>query len=149
MLEWLCQCCCLFCVLSQHLPEECEENYETSQDKRSLGGFKPRTSRIWSNIANHSSVTQVNCCSPSLAQLILVSGPVGTHEYIFVLSKTSTCFEMGPPLRREEGSDYYWSLPFYWEWPKRAIHTLTDPLNKGKHNYKIWGKPTKQKYRSQ
>jgi hypothetical protein len=25
-----------------------------------------------------------------------------------------TCFEKGPPLRREEGSDSYWSLSFYW-----------------------------------
>jgi hypothetical protein len=22
---------------------------------------------------------------------------------------------MGPPFQREEGSDYYWSLPLYWE----------------------------------
>jgi hypothetical protein len=42
----------------------------------------------------------------------LGSGPVWTHDHIFVLFKTFTCFEMGPPLRREEGSDYYWSLPF-------------------------------------
>jgi hypothetical protein len=35
----------------------------------------------------------------------LVSGLVGTHD-IIVLSKTFTCFEMGPLLRREEWSDY-------------------------------------------
>jgi hypothetical protein len=45
------------------------------------------------------SVGRVNCCSPSPAQSALVSGPVGTHAHIFVLSKTFTCFEIGPPLR--------------------------------------------------
>jgi hypothetical protein len=40
---------------------------------------------------------------------ILVSGPVGTHDHIFVLFRTCRCFEMGPTLRREEGYDYYWS----------------------------------------
>jgi hypothetical protein len=32
----------------------------------------------------------------------------------FCSFQTFTCFEMGPPRRREEGSDYYWSLPVYW-----------------------------------
>jgi hypothetical protein len=36
------------------------------------------------------------------------------------------CFEMGPPLRREEGSDYYWSLPLYWGVTRAATHSLTD-----------------------
>jgi hypothetical protein len=43
-----------------------------------------------------------------------VSGPIGTYDHIFVFSKPFTCFEMGPPLQREEGSEYYWSLPLYW-----------------------------------
>jgi hypothetical protein len=34
----------------------------------------------------------------------------------FVLSKTFTCFEMGPPLQWEEGSDYYRSHPLFREW---------------------------------
>jgi hypothetical protein len=41
----------------------------------------------------------------------LVSGPAGTDDHIFVLSRAFTCFEMGPSLRQEERSDYYWSLP--------------------------------------
>jgi hypothetical protein len=61
-----------------------------------------------------SSVGQMNCCWPSLAQLILVSGPVGIHTRIFVLSQTFKCFETESPLRRQERSDYYWSLPLYW-----------------------------------
>jgi hypothetical protein len=48
------------------------------------------------------------------SQFFLVSGSVGTQEFIFVLSKTFTRFEIGPPLQREEESDYYWSLPLYW-----------------------------------
>jgi hypothetical protein len=44
----------------------------------------------------------VNCYWPSPAQSFLVSSPVGTHAHIFVLSKTFTCSEMGPPLRREQ-----------------------------------------------
>jgi hypothetical protein len=41
-------------------------------------------------------------------------------------SKTCTCFEMGPPLRREEGSNYYWSLPLYWS--ELSEHSLTVAL---------------------
>jgi hypothetical protein len=32
----------------------------------------------------------------------------------YFCTQTITCFEMGHPLRREEGSHYYWSLPIYW-----------------------------------
>jgi hypothetical protein len=35
---------------------------------------------------------------------------LGSGDCIFVLSKASACFEMGPPLRRKEGSDHYRSL---------------------------------------
>jgi hypothetical protein len=56
------------------------------------------------------------------SQSFFVSGPVGTHDHIFVLSKTFTCFEIGPPLQREEGSDYYWSLPLYWGWLEHAVN---------------------------
>jgi hypothetical protein len=49
----------------------------------------------------------------STAQSILVSDPVGTNYHIF-LSRTFTWLEMGPPFRREEGPDYYGSLPLYW-----------------------------------
>jgi hypothetical protein len=40
----------------------------------------------------------------ALPPLFLVSGPVGTHDQILIRSKTSTCFEIGPRLRREEGN---------------------------------------------
>lgn len=39
-----------------------------------------------------------------LASTVLVSGLVRTHDHIFYV------FEMGPFFRREDGSDYYWSL---------------------------------------
>jgi hypothetical protein len=63
------------------------------------------------------SVGRVNCCWPSPAHSILVSGPIGTYDQMFILSKTFTCFAMGPPLGREGGgvSDYYRSRPLYWE----------------------------------
>jgi hypothetical protein len=51
------------------------------------------------------SVDRSSCCWSSPAQSVLISGPVGTHDHIFVLSKIFTCFEMGPSLREEEGSD--------------------------------------------
>jgi hypothetical protein len=51
------------------------------------------------------SVGRLNCCLPSPAQQILILVPVGTNDHIFILSKTFTYFEMGPPCRREEGSD--------------------------------------------
>jgi hypothetical protein len=56
------------------------------------------------------SAGRVYCCRPSAAQSSLVSGPVGIQGHIFVLSKTLGFSEMGPPLRREEGSVYYWAL---------------------------------------
>jgi hypothetical protein len=48
-------------------------------------------------------VGRLNCCWPSPAQsfLALVSSTSVTE--IFVPSKTCTCFEMGPPLRRRRG----------------------------------------------
>jgi hypothetical protein len=52
----------------------------------------------------------------------MVSGPVGTHCHIFVLSKTFTCFEMGPPLQWEEGFDCYWSPLSNWLSPSH-IHS--------------------------
>jgi hypothetical protein len=51
----------------------------------------------------------------------LISGPVGTRDHICVLSRTSTYFEMGPPFRREKGSDYHCSLPLYWGRLERAF----------------------------
>jgi hypothetical protein len=45
---------------------------------------------------------------------VLVLGPVQIHGHIFIFTKILTCFEKGPPLRREERSGYNWSLPFYW-----------------------------------
>jgi hypothetical protein len=62
-------------------------------------------------LLHNPSISRVNCCWSSPAESTLFSGPVGTHGDISVLSNTFTCFEMGPPLRREEGSEYYWSPP--------------------------------------
>jgi hypothetical protein len=39
------------------------------------------------------------------SQSVLVSDLGGTHDHIFLLSKTFACFEMGPSLRREEMLD--------------------------------------------
>jgi hypothetical protein len=36
----------------------------------------------------------------------------GPRPYFF-LFKTFTCFEMGVPLQREEGYNYYWLFPLY------------------------------------
>jgi hypothetical protein len=33
---------------------------------------------------------------------------------IFLFFRDFKCFEMGPSLLQEDGSDYYWSLPLYW-----------------------------------
>jgi hypothetical protein len=41
----------------------------------------------------------------------LVSGLVRIYGHIFYFLQTFACSEMGPSLRREEVSDYYWSLP--------------------------------------
>jgi hypothetical protein len=43
-----------------------------------------------------------NLLLTSPAQSFLLSGPVGTHDHIFFLSKTFMCFEMGLPLRLED-----------------------------------------------
>jgi hypothetical protein len=59
------------------------------------------------NINNGWLVGWLNCCWPSLAQHFLVWRPVGTHDHNF-LFKTSTCFEIGPHLQREEETTPYW-----------------------------------------
>jgi hypothetical protein len=48
----------------------------------------------------------------------------GSPWAYFCSFQTITCFEMGPPLRREEGSDCNWSLLFYWRATLLAL-TLT------------------------
>jgi hypothetical protein len=48
------------------------------------------------------SVGRVKCCWSSPGQLILISGPFRNHDRIFILSRFSTDFEIGPPLQREE-----------------------------------------------
>jgi hypothetical protein len=60
----------------------------------------------------------------SPAQSTLVSGPVRTHDCIFVLSKTYMCFGMGPPFQLE-GSEYHWPLPLYWGVIRAVGHSLT------------------------
>jgi hypothetical protein len=46
---------------------------------------------------------------------MFVSGPFQIHDHNLVLSQTFTSFEMDLLYneRREEISDYYWSLPLY------------------------------------
>jgi hypothetical protein len=61
------------------------------------------------NCVHVQSVGRVYCCWPSPAQSILVSVPVGTQGHIYAISKTFNCSEMGPRLRLQEGSVYYWS----------------------------------------
>jgi hypothetical protein len=51
------------------------------------------------------SISRLNCCRSSPAQEFLLSNPVVAHDHI-LLFRTFTCFEMGPPLQRGEGSDY-------------------------------------------
>jgi hypothetical protein len=72
------------------------------------------------------SVGRLHCCWFSPAQY-LVSIPVKTHDHIF-LFKTNTFCETGPPVQREDGSDYYWSLPLYWGRLEGSLNSLTRPL---------------------
>jgi hypothetical protein len=55
--------------------------------------------------------------------------PWGPMTIIF-LSKTFVCFEMGPPLQWEEGSDCYWSLHLCWGWLDGAFtHNSVSVVN--------------------
>jgi hypothetical protein len=113
--------------------------YETSHKHNSWTyGSKDSYLR---NTRRHKVSSPVSCCWSSSAQ----SWPY------FCSSRTYTCFEMGPSLPREEGSDYYWSLFFYqgvnpslslcktlkervnkWEW--QTVVSLTNSVSK------IWSK---------
>jgi hypothetical protein len=70
------------------------------------------------------SIGGVNCCWSSPAQQILVSGRLGTHDAVFVLSKTFTCYEMRPPT-----TGRVWLLlvtPLFWGCFQSALsHQLT------------------------
>jgi hypothetical protein len=47
----------------------------------------------------------------ALASIVALGfGPRRDSWPYFCPFRTFTCFEMGPPLRREEGSDYYWGV---------------------------------------
>jgi hypothetical protein len=75
-----------------------------------------------------SLVCHVNCSWPSPAQSVLVLGPLEPVT-VFLLFPSLVWFEMGPPLRLEEGSDCYWSLPLCWSWLERALtRSLTGPF---------------------
>jgi hypothetical protein len=52
----------------------------------------------------------VNCYGPSPAQLFLISSLVPTHDHILDLYRLSRVLKRFL-LRREKGSDYYWSPP--------------------------------------
>jgi hypothetical protein len=67
-------------------------------------------------------LVSVNCYWTSPAQSVLFSGPLGTHDHIFVLSKTFTCFEMGPPFSTRRG---VWLLLVT---PPLLGHSLTGAL---------------------
>lgn len=59
------------------------------------------------------SVGQI-ASGPAPSQSILAFRvPLGPMTIVSFFPRL-TYFEMGPPLPREEGSERYWSLPFYW-----------------------------------
>jgi hypothetical protein len=62
------------------------------------------------------SVGRVNYCWPSLASTVNLGFESRRNPLPYFCSLQDLCFEMGGPLRREEGSDYYWPLPFYWSY---------------------------------
>jgi hypothetical protein len=95
-----------------------------SQDKRSLMGA--------SNPEPPEYEATFLTARPSPTQSILVSGPVKTHDYIFVSSKIFMCFEIGLPPRLEGGSG------------------PSHPTGRANMFSKcIWGTPTKSKRQSQ
>jgi hypothetical protein len=62
--------------------------------------------------------------------VVLGIGPRRDAWPYFCPFEAFACFEMGPPLCREEGSDYYWSLPFYWGVNLLALtHSFTHSLS--------------------
>jgi hypothetical protein len=97
------------------------------------------------------SVGRVDCCWSSPAPSFLVPSPAGLMTIFYCLTtlgvvqlirpvqpsrswfrapwpyfcffQTFTCFELGPPLRREERSLYNWSLPSAAEWLLALTHS--------------------------
>jgi hypothetical protein len=43
------------------------------------------------------------------------------------------CLEVGLPLQRDEGSDYYWSVPFYWVWLEYTLTHWHSSLHTNTH----------------
>jgi hypothetical protein len=93
-----------------------------------VAGWLPSHNQLMAAI-NHDRLTPVLSCplecnwlSPT--QSLLVAAPSGPMA-ILCFFQTFTCFEMGSPLGREEGSDGCWSLPVYWG---MTLMTLTHSL---------------------
>jgi hypothetical protein len=59
------------------------------------------------------SVSRLNCCWPSPAQSFLASVSLRSMTKIFILSQTSMCFEMGPPLQWTRGRSFYVGTTFF------------------------------------
>lgn len=98
-----------------------------SKDNVGLHAFMERSHK---RVVTHRGIwtsSSVNRCWPSAAKLFLVSGPIGTHNHIFILSRILNVLKRG--LLLEQGGDYYWSLPLY-----RGV-TQVAPASVGMHNH--------------
>jgi hypothetical protein len=71
------------------------------------GYLLPCSSPLWTVTLNWN----IELLRALASTVVLGFGPCQDPWPYFFSFQTFTCFEMGPPVCREEGSDYYWSLP--------------------------------------
>jgi hypothetical protein len=92
----------LACHLIQNRlePECCPTRHEITPTPRCFETMT--TLAILNHLKTGWSVGLVIVAVPRQHSQPWFRDPFGTHDHIYILSKTSTCFEIEPPLGREE-----------------------------------------------
>jgi hypothetical protein len=79
-----------------------------------LGWFPAANLQIQLSILDWLKSSPVNCCWPSPAQSFLVSGPIGTHDRIFVLSRLTRVLKWDLFFDESTGLTTTGHSPLYW-----------------------------------
>jgi hypothetical protein len=83
---------------------------------------------LWSILILSGESSSVNYWWPSPATVIIGVGPRRDRWPYFYTFQTFTCLKMGPPIRRNEGSNYHSRSSGEWFYWLSFIHSLTHSL---------------------
>jgi hypothetical protein len=96
----------------------------------------------WRDCTHTNTHSPANCCWPSPAQSILVSGPIGTRDHIFVLSRLLCVLKWGLLFAERRGLTTTVHSPSTGEWlldlTLSLTHSLSLPLSATTNSLTNW-----------